>query len=83
MPAAIALSGEHGDQVDRFGAAMRGVGLTPGRSTEQAARTLCAKLERAGGWHRLPLTAQVDAAKKAPTFAAWLMATGQLSVGDR
>jgi integrase/recombinase XerD len=83
MPAAIALSGEHGDQVDRFLAAMRGVGLTPWRSTEQAARTLCAKLERAGGWHRLPLTAQVDAAKKAPTFAAWLMATGQLRVtGD-
>jgi integrase/recombinase XerD len=83
MPAAVALSGEHSDQVNRFLAAMRGVGLTPWRSTEQAARTLCAKLERAGGWHRLSLTAQVNAAKKAPTFAAWLILTGQLRVtGD-
>ena len=78
MPAAVTLSAEHVDQVDRYMAAMRMAGRARGRSTRQAAGGFFAKLERAGGFDRLPLAAQVDAVDKARSFAQWLMVTGQL-----
>lgn len=80
MPAAVALAAEHVDLVDSYEAAMRAAGRRTGRSTMQAARTLCAKLERAGGWDRMTRARRLDAIRKARSFASWLMVTGQLTV---
>ncbi|MDQ6879725.1 MAG: site-specific integrase [Candidatus Dormibacteraeota bacterium] len=80
MPAAVVLQIEHADTVANYGAAMRAARRKTGRSTLQAARTFCAKLQRAGGWERLSLSEQVDAIGKARSFASWLMVTGQLNV---
>ncbi len=55
-------------------------GCTPWRSTTQAARTFCGRLQRAGGWAQLSRARQLEATRKAPTFAAWLLVTGQLTV---
>ena len=60
--------------------ALHSAGLTPWRSTTQAARTFCGRLQRAGGWAQLSRARQLEATRKAPTFAAWLMVTGQLTI---
>lgn len=80
MPAAVVLAVEHADLVIRYASALRAVGLKTGRSTVQAARSFCAKLEHAGGFERLSPARQVDAVRKAPAFASWLMVTGRLRV---
>lgn len=48
MPAAVALTVEHTDRVTAYQAAMSAAGRKTGRSTMQAARSFCVKLERAG-----------------------------------
>ena len=80
MPAAVVLHTAHVDAVAEYVAAMRTAPRKTGRSTAQAARTFCAKLERAGGWEQLSRSEQVDAIGKARSFASWLMVTGQLNV---
>src|ERR1700730_10538995 len=80
MPAAVVLQPAHVDAVAEYLAAMRAARRKTGRSTVQAARTFCAKLERAGGWEQLSRLQQVDAISKARSFASWLMVTGQLTV---
>ncbi len=80
MPTATVLAAPHRNQVDDFVATLQGVGLRTGRSTVQAARSFCAKLERAGGWAELGRAGQVDAICKARAFASWLMVTSQLTV---
>ena len=80
MPAAVVLDGEHVEAVAGYVAAMRTAGRKTGRSTVQAARTFCAKLQRAGGWEQLSRPYQLDAIRKARSFASWLMVTGQLTV---
>src|SRR5438270_13761831 len=80
MPAAVVLQPAHVDAVAEYVAAMRTARRKTGRSTVQAARTFCAKLERAGGWPQLSCSQQVDAIGKARSFASWLMVTGQLTV---
>src|SRR6266849_3471318 len=80
MPAAVVLQPAHVDAVAEYVAAMRTARRKTGRSTVQAARTFCAKLERAGGWEQLSRLEQVDAIGKARSFASWLMVTGQLNV---
>jgi len=51
-----------------------------GRSTTQAARTFCAKLDRAGRWEQLSLAEQADAIGKARSFVSWLLVTGRLTI---
>ena len=80
MPAAVVLQPAHVDAVAEYVAAMRTARRKTGRSTVQAARTFCAKLERAGGWEQLSRLQQVDAIGKARSFASWLMVTGQITV---
>jgi len=80
MPAAVVLQSAHVDAVAEYVAAMRTARRKTGRSTVQAARTFCAKLERAGGWEQLSRSEQADAIGKARSFASWLMVTGQLNV---
>jgi integrase/recombinase XerD len=80
MPAALTLNGASGDQVDAYLTAMGQVGRRTGRSSVQAAKSFCAKLERAGGWTRLTPAQQIDAISKAPSFASWLMVTRRLTV---
>lgn len=80
MPAAVALTAVHVDLVADYYAAMRAAGRSTGRSTMQAARTFCAKLERASGWEQMSSARQLDAIRKARSFASWLMVTGQLTV---
>jgi integrase/recombinase XerD len=80
MPAAVALEARHVDLVAYYQAAMRAAGRKTGRSTMQAARTFCAKLERAGGWEQMSRSRRLDAIRKARSFASWLMVTGRLTV---
>lgn len=80
MPPAVVLASAHVDLVAEYVSAMRAVGRKTGRSTVQAARAFCAKLERAGGFERLGRWRQVDAVRRAPAFASWLFVTGQLTV---
>jgi integrase/recombinase XerD len=81
MPAALVLDAEHDDTVAEYLTAMRVAGRKTGHSTVQAARSFCAKLQRAGGWEHLSSSAQLDAIRKARSFASWLMVTGQIAVG--
>jgi len=83
MPAALALN-DHGiTQVDRYVVAMQQAGRQTGRSTVQAARTFCIKLERSGGWQGLSLAQQIDAIEKSRSFVSWLLVTAQLTIsGD-
>ena len=80
MPAALAVTAEGGDLVNDYVATLRQAGLRTGRSTVQAARTFSVKLKRSEGWSQLSRDRQIDAIRKAPAFASWLMVTGQLSV---
>ena len=77
MPAAVVLQIEHADAVADYVAAMRAARRKTGRSTRQAARTFCAKLQRAGGWKQLSRSEQIDAIGKARSFASWLLVTGR------
>lgn len=80
MPAALALTPSSKDTVDEYLHAMRGLNRKTGRSTTQAARTFCAKLDRAGCWEQLSLPEQVDAIGKARSFVSWLLVTGKLTI---
>jgi integrase/recombinase XerD len=80
MPAAVVLAAKHTDRLTAYQAAMRGADRKTGRSTLQAARTFCAKLERAGGWDQMSRARQLDAIAKARSFASWMMVTGQLTI---
>ena len=80
MPAAVTLTAGHVDLVGSYETAMRAAGRKTGRSTLQAARTFCAKFQRAGGWEQMSRARQLDAIRKARSFASWLMVTGQLTV---
>ncbi len=80
MPAALALTNPSTDLLEAYLEAMRGRGRKTGRSTTQAARSFCAKLERSGGWEQLSLAQQADAITKARSFASWLMVTGRLRI---
>jgi len=80
MPAAVALEADHVDLIADYAAAMRIAGRKTGRSTMMAARTFCAKLERAGGFEAMTPRGRLDAVAKARAFASWLMVTGQLVV---
>jgi integrase/recombinase XerD len=80
MPAALVLGATNIGQVDAYLAAMGHAGRRTGRSTTQAAKSFCAKLERAGGWSQMSPAQQVDAIGKAPSFASWLMVTRQLTI---
>jgi len=59
---------------------MRGLDRKTGRSTTQAARSFCAKLDRAGGWTALSLRQYTDAVDKGRSFVSWLLVTGQLTI---
>lgn len=80
MPAAVALSVLDRDRIASYEMAMRAAGRKTGRSTMAAARSFCAKLDRAGGWDRMSRARQLDAIGKARSFASWLMVTGRLTV---
>lgn len=76
MPAAVALSAVDVDLVASYETAMRAAGRKTGRSTMGAARALCAKLDRAGGFEQMSRARQLNAIRKARSFASWLMVTG-------
>ena len=80
MPAAVLLRARDVDLVDDYITAMKAIGHRTGRSTVQAAKSFCAKAERAGGWDKMTRARQLDAVHKARAFASWLMVTGQLTV---
>lgn len=80
MPAAIALAASPVDLVDDYVTTLQRAGLRTGRSTVQAARSFCAKLQRSGGWSELSRARQVDAVCKARAFASWLVVTAQLTI---
>jgi site-specific recombinase XerD len=78
--AVAAPAPKHVDVVADYRMAMQAAGRKTGRSTMQAARTFCAKVERAGGWEQMSRARQLDAIRKARSFASWLMVTGRLVV---
>jgi len=80
MPAAVALDARHVDLVGEYATAMRTVGRRTGRSTLQAARTFCARVERAGSFEAMTPAGRLDAVRKARSFASWLMVTGRIVV---
>jgi integrase/recombinase XerD len=80
MPAAVLLRARDVDLVDDYITAMKAIGHRTGRSTVQAAKSFCAKAERAGGFDKMTRARQLDAVHKARAFASWLMVTGQLTV---
>jgi integrase len=80
VPAAIALSDDDVDLVEAYVTAMQSIGKKTGRSTIQAAKTFCVKVERAGGFDQMSRVRQLDAIDKARSFCSWLMVTGQLVV---
>ncbi len=80
MPTAVALRAVDANLVAGYEMAMRAAGRKTGRSTMQAARSFCTKLERAGGWEQMSRARQLDAIRKARSFASWLMVTGRLTV---
>ena len=80
MPAALALSDPSTDLLEAYLSAMRGLDRKTGRSTTQAARSFCAKLERSGSWEQLSLAQQSDAITKARSFVSWLLVTGRLTI---
>lgn len=80
MPAAFALAPEGADLVREYVTAMQAVGHKTGRSTMQAAKTFCARMERAGGWEQLSPARQLDAVRRARSFASYLLVTGHLVV---
>ena len=51
--AVAAPAPKHVDVVADYRMAMQAAGRKTGRSTMQAARTFCAKVERAGGWEQM------------------------------
>src|SRR5215211_7615993 len=80
MPAAVQLTAPSATLLEQYLAAMRLLGRKTGRSTTSAARSFCAKIERAGGWEQLTPGRQSDAISKARSFASWLLVTGQLRI---
>jgi integrase/recombinase XerD len=80
MPSVVALAPDHRDLVGSYRTAKAAAGQSTGHSTLQAARSFCAKLERAGGWEQMSRAARFDAIDKARSFASWLMVTGRLRV---
>jgi len=80
MPAAVVLTSSSTDLLEHYLHAMRGLGRKTGTSTTRAARTFCAKLDRAGSWDKLSLAEQTDAIGKARSFVSWLLVTGRLTI---
>ena len=80
MPAVVALTRSSKDLLAEYLHAMRGLNRKTGASTTQAARTFCAKLDRAGRWEQLSLAEQADAIAKARSFVSWLLVTGRLTI---
>lgn len=80
MPAPLVLGDADAMVVDRYLGAMGAADRRTGASTTQAARTCQSRVSRAGGWHELTRTAQLDAVRKARSFTSWLMVTGQIGV---
>jgi hypothetical protein len=80
MPAPLVLEDDDAIVVERYLTAMHAADRRTGASTTQAARTCQSRIRRAGGWHQLTRTAQVDAVRKARSFTSWLMVTGQIGV---
>lgn len=80
MPAPLALAAPSIDLLEQFLTAMRGLNRKTGRSTTQAARSFCAKLDRSGSWTTLSLRLQTDGVSKARSFVSWLLVTGQLTI---
>lgn len=80
MPAAVTLGPASKDLVAEYLDAMHALGRKTGRSTTQAARSFCAKLDRAGRWEQLSVAEQADAIGKAPSFVSWLLVTGRLTI---
>src|SRR5438876_5815633 len=80
MPAALALAAEDVDLVADYVTTLQRAGLRTGRSTVQAAKSFCAKLQRSGGWSELSRARQIDAIRKARAFTSWLLVTSQLTV---
>jgi len=73
MLAALALSAPTAELVEQYLTAMQGLNRKTGPSTTQAARSFCAKFDRAGGWTALSLRQQTDAVGKARSFVCWLL----------
>jgi len=70
-------------RVDAYLTAMQRAGRQTGRSTVQAAKTFCTKIEHSGGWDHMSAAQQIDAIEKARSFASWLLVTTQLTIsGD-
>jgi integrase/recombinase XerD len=68
------------DLVGNYLVAMRSIDRRTGKSTVQAAKTFCARVERAGGFDHMTRACRLDTVRKARSFASWLMVTGQLVV---
>lgn len=79
-PSALAIDDVSTDLVGSYLAAMRAVDRKTGKSTVQAAKTFCAKVERAGGFEHMTRARRLDAVRKARSFASWMMVTGHLVV---
>jgi len=80
MAAAVAPAFEDTGLVDAYVIVLQQAGLRTGRSTVQAAKSFCAKVQRAGGWTGLSRARQIDAVAKARAFSSWLMVTSRLTV---
>ena len=80
MAGAVAPAFEDTGLVDAYVIVLQHAGLRTGRSTVQAAKSFCAKVQRAGGWMGLSRARQIDAVAKARAFSSWLMVTSRLTV---
>lgn len=76
-------SADSADLVGDYVTALQEAGLRTGRSTVQAAKTFCNKIDRAGGWHAMTLSEQVDSVAKARAFAARCALMATLAHGER
>lgn len=79
MPAALTLEEASADELDDFARALEAVGLQAWRSTIGAARTFRNRVDRAGGWERVGLDAQLEWMRRARPFVSWLLVTGRLT----
>ena len=67
-------------RVEAYLAAMKFAQRRTGRSTVQAAKAFCTKIERSGGWDHMSRAEQIDAIAKARSFVSWLLVTTQLTI---
>jgi site-specific recombinase XerD len=78
MAGALKLSPIAEDRVAAFVAAHREADMKPWTSTVRAARTCCARMDRAGGWEAMTFDQQLEATRRAPRFVAWLLTTRRM-----